>query len=870
MDLLSFFRIQRSERSVLAWSLALGVIIGALLCYISSVPLAMFLETYSSENLPLIYILGALVVLGFGLLIHQIQQTFSFKILTQALVLFICFSATLFWLIAIIGKSKILIFILVVWAIMAFAILEMTYWMLINQIYTIQQGKRLYGIIGGVQSLGGVTAGFLSPWVISKIGVNNVILLIAALAFLAWNILVLLQKRFMQKENRIHDKEEAASAGKMTFSEVLKNSYVFKIIVIMALCAIGHYLIDLLFNTLAERRYPSEAALAGFLGTIFATVDLFDFFCSTFLVAWILTRFGLMTTLMIQPFVLALVGLLLSFLNLIPTWMALIFWCTVLLKVSEETLRVALFNRGFLLLYQPMIPKLRAWLQSKMDMFIWPAASSIMGVILFLVSHYIGVKVGYFAVTVIVVFSLMGAILLTLKKDYLKALANALSTHGLLEPVFEKLDKDSLPLFKKYLKNAPPEQLIYILSLLENIDEAEFIHELAQAFASNNEMLREYALEKMLKYRAYQYVDKARVLATQDPSTLVRARALTVLLDYGDEALQNKALDILKKMQESEDPQKQMACVKIIANSQNKLAEHLLPLLIDSPNPAVKIAALKAAIQRHLSPFYSFFMENLSEENIENGILENLPQLDDKFLSLIISYFPRYDIYVQKKLIEWIGEMQTQASFEFLEKLIHSELPSIRNEALRSILEYKKNPSLPAVSEQITKEIKELDRLSYNLSRVPTEEITFLLRKSLQRRMHFLAQGILLKLNFFYPRDLIAKVQAALETYETVEVSYAIELLDSILEAKHKRDIVRLMLLTFSPDTAQPSVQPSYEILREYLHEREDPLDQLICAACLFIIGKLSLPDFAAEKARFANSSNALIRETALEARSSP
>jgi AAA family ATP:ADP antiporter len=901
MSILRFFRIKPSERRVLAWSAGLAIMVGAILCYISSVPLALFLTHFSSQSLPLIYILGSLTTLAFGLALNYIEPHVSVGRLGVGLVLLLALTAGFFWLLIESGVGKLIFAAMLVWAILAFSLLELAFWMLINRIFMMQQGKRLYGLIGGGQSLGGGLAGFLSPWVIGKIGVNNIILLVSVLSFLASAILFFLQKRFFpdQALKDSHIEVSTSKKNERRSKGILKNHYVLKIMLIAGVCEVGVYIVDMLFNTLAEARYPAEIDLAGFLGTFFGLVDVLDFLCSILLISWLLTRFGVIVDLLVLPIVLVLIGLITGLTHIIPAWVNIVFWCVVVLKLCEETLRATLYETGVLLLLQPLIPKWRAWLQTKIETFILPFSVGLTGVFLLIISHTLGVSVGYFSLFIVILFGLLAWLVLGLKKEYLTALSAALSNHNFIRPAFERLDKYTLPLFEKYLTSPHPEEVAYVLSTLERIDELKFIRELPRAFSSDNEDLRKFALEKVREYKAYQYTDVVKNLAVNDPSVLIRAEALIALASEKNQAIlawvggflhdeslsiktaasigilryaggeyQREVLEILSSMQNQNDIEVQLACVEIIKGAENTLSNELLPLFFQSPHREVKAVALNAIIQLRLESFYSFFVENISYDNLEYGILDDLPSLGDSILPFLMLHFSRKDVFIQLKLIQLIGEMHTPASYQFLEKVLQSNSISVKSSALEALIEARYEPSpliLNTISRQIDLEIQQLHDLVTRFMLVPVDDITVLLRGALRRSMHFLAQSLLLNLTFFYSREFITKARIALETYGPAEVGYAAELLDSILGAPHKKAVVHLMMLTYGEETSEYcSADLTFGVLGGFLRESEDSLEQLICAAAIFIISTLSLGEFSREIDAFSHSKIDLIRETAL------
>ena len=136
---------------------------GALLCYISSFPLALFLTHNGSKTLPQIYLAVAFLLIFIGFAYTFLEYRLAFNKLMMGLIFIISFVLVLLGTALIKLSNNWIILLLLVWAIVAYDLLELCIWSVINRIYSMQQAKNSFGIIGAFQSIGGVLAGFSSP-----------------------------------------------------------------------------------------------------------------------------------------------------------------------------------------------------------------------------------------------------------------------------------------------------------------------------------------------------------------------------------------------------------------------------------------------------------------------------------------------------------------------------------------------------------------------------------------------------------------------------------------------------------------------------------------------------------------------------------
>src|SRR3970040_1597941 len=129
---------------------------------------SIFLVHHSVSELPYLYILVALLA---GVIISAYTRYTAHLSLTRSILLtnaFIVLSIGFFWLALTFFNPGWSHYAFYIWSAMAGAIAVAQVWTLANQIFTAEEGQRLFGIITAGGTVGGVAAGFGAKWAVES------------------------------------------------------------------------------------------------------------------------------------------------------------------------------------------------------------------------------------------------------------------------------------------------------------------------------------------------------------------------------------------------------------------------------------------------------------------------------------------------------------------------------------------------------------------------------------------------------------------------------------------------------------------------------------------------------------------------------
>jgi AAA family ATP:ADP antiporter len=236
------------------------------------------------------------------------------------------------------------------------------FWAYANDVYTPDEGKRLFAVIGFGASSGAVAGAWISKHLIDAIGVNA--LLLAAAAVLATSVVLFNGiDRWRAERRRSADGPEDRGAaqeaigGEGAFALVLRNRYLLLMAVVILLLnwvnSAGEYILSSIVKHAAEAQIASgQLAVAdqgrfigGFFADYFQVVNIAGLLLQLFLVSRIVKYAGVPIALCVLPFV-----ALLSYgaAALLPS-LAIVRW----VKTAENSVDYSLMNTVRQMLFLP-------------------------------------------------------------------------------------------------------------------------------------------------------------------------------------------------------------------------------------------------------------------------------------------------------------------------------------------------------------------------------------------------------------------------------------------------------------------------------------------------------------------------------------
>jgi len=380
---------------------------------------SIFLSHHVVSELPYLYILVAFLAAVIIATYTKYTATLSVIRLILGTNAIILSNIICFWLLLTYFSPGWIYYAFYIWSAIVSVIAVAQLWTLADQIFSLEEGKRSFGLLSAGGTIGG-TAGFGVKWFLPpSVESHHLLWVIAGIYLAASAVLLWAQHRIVRKISKselgISDKPEETRAS--SIGELLAGStYLKTIAILIFVSVIVSTLIDFQFKSAAKQAYPSAGALTVFFSSYYGWLSVATFFVQVVLTGKILTTVGLKPSLYLTPGTLFIGSLA------IMIWPGLL--AVVLTRMADGALRESIYRSGMESLYMPLSGKVKKTVKTFLDVVIERIGDATAGFIILLALSFTGSYYTYLqfaCVALIVLWMLMITLLRTRDLEPLKA-----------------------------------------------------------------------------------------------------------------------------------------------------------------------------------------------------------------------------------------------------------------------------------------------------------------------------------------------------------------------------------------------------------------------------------------------------------------
>jgi ATP/ADP translocase/HEAT repeat protein len=307
---------------------------------------ALFLARLPPSQLPWMYL--AMAAIAVGLSQWTTRRLSGPRAL--ATLLAVCAAGTLtFWAL---GSSPgpWTLRALYVWTGLVSTLAAVQFWLVVGEIYTITQAKRVYAVIGLGSLLGAVAGGGLARIVSSRVDAHHLLLLSSAvLAVTAFGPAILLRS---PGAARASDLAAIGPAFTERLRLIRRHPYLARLAGLVLISTLAVTIADYVFKSAVARAVPPEQ-LASFFASFYTVLNGLALAAQLFLVSWLMRVLGVNRALWVLP----------AFLLLGATGVVIGggLIAALLLKGADGVLRPSLTRVGMEVLFVPIPDQLRSF-----------------------------------------------------------------------------------------------------------------------------------------------------------------------------------------------------------------------------------------------------------------------------------------------------------------------------------------------------------------------------------------------------------------------------------------------------------------------------------------------------------------------------
>jgi ATP:ADP antiporter, AAA family len=449
------------------------------------------------------------------------------------------------------------------------AVLAPQFWTLAAQLFTVAQGRRLFGpiasggVIGGMAGAGGAAAALAVVPV-------TALLPIAAAVFVATALVLTTMptdEGFALARGPAAKRPPAASA----LGVLRQNVFLVRLAALVMISTAAVLAVDYLFKSTAARAI-APAHLGSFFARYYAVLNGVSFLVQILVAGRVVRRFGVNGAVGMMPLLLFGTGL-----ATLATGGALLV--VLLTKGVDGSLRHSIHRVATELLYLPVPPDARTRAKAFIDVVLGRTAQAMMAAVLYALA--VTGRATPRTLASIVVFLCAGwlVVALTMRRSYLDLFRRALAQGGLAaEPpsLVDELDLPSAEVVVETLASPIPEEVVAAMNLLVRKRRGKFIP--ALLLHHESEMVLVRALEIFRESERRDWIPLAERLIAH-PREAVRIAAVRALAKAGVASALTKAVDDTSSV-----VQAYAAFHLALRDSHEDLLEHpLIPVILELP-----------------------------------------------------------------------------------------------------------------------------------------------------------------------------------------------------------------------------------------------------------------------------------------------
>ena len=479
---------------------------------------ALFLSKLPPQRLTLVYALVAVVTLGVSELNARFIRRFGKR---NALIFTLILASYGTALLHLQATSEAVLFILYAWSALVGTLLGVQFWMFAGQLFTVAQGKRLFGPIASGGVAGAVAGAGFAAVSLSFIPVGALLLVSAALFLATALYLTTVPADVAELPRRVGGRGEGRDAEPREGLRALlrREPYLRELAAFVGLSTAAVLVTDYIFKSVAAHRIPAEH-LGIFFARTYAVLNAVSLAVQLFVAGRVLRRLGVVPALVVLPLLLlAGGGAMVLFGGLLGL--------ALFTKGADGSLRYSLHRVAGELLWMPLSGESRDRGKALLDSVFGRAVQALTAGALLLLGAA-GVREPRVLAAIVVVLAAAWLVVVArLRRSYLDLFRQALAK-GMLDAsaITQDLDLGSVETVMEALSSRDARRVLAAMDLLAEKQRARLIPGLILYHESAEVLLR--ALRIIATPERADWPELAERLLAH-PSEGVRVEALRAL-----------------------------------------------------------------------------------------------------------------------------------------------------------------------------------------------------------------------------------------------------------------------------------------------------------------------------------------------------
>jgi hypothetical protein len=774
--------------------LGYGFFMGIFLAAYKIVATTLFLNNLSEYIREAFFVSGVLGVIStwlYATMQNRVQYSKLIIFNIISIFLFIAFFRVMF----LYYDTDWLIFLLFVMLGPTTSLLVLGFWGIFGRMFDLRQSKRIIGGIDSGQLTAIIITTFSIPFLIPYMADLTNILIIGEVG-LAISIVFFVGIVINFKLSSFHQKQKEVRQA-TEFRNMFKSKYIVYLSLFLLMSMAAFVFVDYSFMNVTEQQYPDEKQLASFLGVFEGSIMILSLLIQTFVNERILSMYGMKTSMLILPLILAIftglalfAGYFFGF-SLSSSSFIWFFLFIALSKLFVTTLREATENPVFKLFFMPLDSRIRFDIQTKIEGTINELSRALSGGIILLLGFFPFFRlIDYSWILVLIIVGWVYMIFkiyhqyrvnIRMKLERQKEEADKLEQKGrnlLVSKLFDSIDGNNpnLMIFAlRALSKIAPDIFKSKINNIKNDHSIDLTNKVMQTLEGDFSFIHVANLQKLdgLKENG----------AKKDQSR-------------NKTAFDEEISDMIK----SHDVSERKLAAELIAATRTDESVALLIELLNDTNTGVINAAMKASAELKKVELLPFIFDNLYKGKFKDVAMEALVSYGEMAFQNLESIFynSEQNVDIKIEIVNIYGKVGGERAQELLwnkvdypdKKVVTQVFLALSHCGFKAREEHEQRIK-QVIEEDIANIVWNLKALE-QLKEHGQSEFKEIIQSIREENDHNYGH-IYMLLSMIYDQKSIQLVKENIETSTNEGISYAIELLDVFLSEDLKQKIIPIL-----------------------------------------------------------------------------
>lgn len=434
--------IESGEESMVTMLLIQSVFLGVFFGAFDISAHSLFLSIFDEKMMAKAYVVSGLAGIVLTSLYTWLQTKLKFRSFSIINLFAVTSLTLLLWTGLIVTESRWIVFLVFIMLGPLNILAALGFWGTAGRLFTLRQGKRLFGLIDSGVIVGIIISCYTIPVVLSLNFASHNIILISATAVLA---ATMMQMIIGSKFTFVSGKSEGITAGKekrnSVFSMMRKDRYITIMAVFVALSVVTAFFVQYSFMAVTRQQYPAEEDMARFLGIFTGSMMIFTLLVKLLAFSYLIRNYGLKVSLTASPILIAvmaaiaiLTGLTMGYTPAAVSGFMIFFLILALSRLFSKSLKDSIESPSFKVIYQTIDEKVRFEVQSAMDGTVNEIAALSSGLLLAGLGMLSFIRLIHFSVVLFVIILAWIAVSFMLYNGYRRSIRKALEENPSVNP----------------------------------------------------------------------------------------------------------------------------------------------------------------------------------------------------------------------------------------------------------------------------------------------------------------------------------------------------------------------------------------------------------------------------------------------------